>query len=169
MLCFRCHTPCSWRRGAPEGSWCRWRSCSWQPVPSSCQCRQQDAGRSRWQNVFLTLPLSFTVWVLRIADHCYLWRLPERPSDPRGAVQSLCDAFAGAHGAHGVLWRLPGLHGDTWNIPPRPCELHGLWATRWPPPHSPPESNSPSLFHSQLEVKTKVRESLNSSVDEITL
>lgn len=33
----------------------------------------------------------------------YLWRFPERPPDPSSAVQSLADAFAGAHGTHGVL------------------------------------------------------------------
>lgn len=45
----------------------------------------------------------------------YLWRFPEWPPDPCGAVQSLGDSFAGAHSTHGVLWQLPSLHRDSCN------------------------------------------------------
>lgn len=61
-----------------------------------------------------------------------------------------------------------GLTGIPETPPQRLCELGGLWATRRPPPHTPPESNSHSLFHTQLKVISKVRESLNSSLDGIT-
>lgn len=131
---------------------------------SSTGCWKKTRG-----TMSLRLSLSVNVSAADRREHPHLWRLPERPPDPRRAVQSLGDAFAGAHGAHGVLWRLSLLDRDTWNTSAPPWELAGLWATLRPPPHTPPESNWHSLLHTQLKVNVGVRESLNSSVGDITL
>lgn len=46
------NSPYSWHRGELVESWCRWRSCSLQLVPSSYRCHQRGAARSQLQNVF---------------------------------------------------------------------------------------------------------------------
>lgn len=62
------NSPYSWHRGELVESWCRWRSCSLQLVPSSYRCHQQGAARSQLQNVFL-ISLLLTLFVI----HCMLY------------------------------------------------------------------------------------------------
>lgn len=72
IMCFiytsQCeNSPYSWHRGELVESWCRWRSCSLQLVPSSYRYHQRGAARSQLQNVFFNL--LFTLFVI----HCMLY------------------------------------------------------------------------------------------------
>lgn len=64
-----------------------------------------------WLTVFFT---NIWAWVKK-RKKSHLGRLPERPSDPCSAVQSLGDTFTGTHSAHGVLWQRPGFDWDGCN------------------------------------------------------